>query len=124
MAVRSAQKRGIDKHRCIPYGGGVNELPLACTLDAAAGERRLTQWRRVGKQAKIASAFSGRTLAVTYRPQARSLLEELVAAERGCCSFLDWSLEESPERVVLTIRSDESGEPELSRLARLFEASG
>jgi hypothetical protein len=101
----------------------VKELPVGCTLDAAEGELRLTQWRRVGEHAKLSARLAGQTLAVTYQPQVLPLLQDLVQAERGCCSFLDWSLEESPVQVVLTIRSDGNGEPELSRLADLFGAS-
>jgi hypothetical protein len=100
----------------------VKELPIACTLDASEAELRLTQWRRVGEHAKLAAHLAGHRLAVTYQPQVLAQLQDLVQAERGCCSFLDWSLEESPEQVVLTIRSDENGEPELSRLADLFGA--
>jgi hypothetical protein len=100
----------------------VRELPIACTLDAAGGELRLAQWQRVGDQAKLSAHLSGRMLAVTYQPQVVAQLQELVRAERGCCSFLDWSLEQSPGKVVLTIRSDERGEPDLSRLAHLFGA--
>jgi hypothetical protein len=100
----------------------VKELPIACTLDAAAGELRRTQWRRLGEQAQLAAQFAGLTLAVTYQPQVLPQLQQLVQAERCCCSFLDWSLDQPPERAVLTITCDENGEPELSRLADLFGA--
>jgi hypothetical protein len=100
----------------------VKELPIACALDAAEGELRLTQWRRVGEHARLTVQLAAHKLVVTYQPQVLAQLRELVQAERGCCSFLDWSLEESSDQVALTIRSDENGEPALRRLADLFGA--
>jgi hypothetical protein len=99
-------------------------LPIACSLDAADGARRMEQWRRLGEHAQLDAHRDGHTLAITYRPLALAELQRLVEAERSCCSFLAWSLSPSPDRVVLTIQADDAGDPELSRLAGLFGASG
>ncbi len=102
----------------------MKELPIACTLDASDGQRRLTQWRGLGERAMLSAHLAERTLTVAYEPAALTELTALVRAEQTCCAFLDWALEERVDQLVLTIRSDAKGEPELSRLAGLFSASG
>ncbi|HEX4431429.1 MAG TPA: hypothetical protein VHZ96_19315 [Frankiaceae bacterium] len=102
----------------------MRELPIACTLDAQDAQRRLAQWRSVGEHTLLAVDLAERILTVGYEPSALPELRALVRAEQTCCAFLDWSLEERPDRVLLTIRCDASGEPELSRLAGLLAASG
>jgi hypothetical protein len=102
----------------------VRQLPIACTLDATAAQQRLKQWRRLGERAMLTVNLAGRSLAVAYDPPALAELQGLVRAEQTCCAFLDWSIEERAEQVVLMISADENGEPELQRLADLFGDSG
>ena len=117
-------RKDIDDRRYPTYGGFVKQLPIACNLDAEQGPVRIARWRSVGKRAQLGADLQGRTLAVTYRESALEELTALVRAERSCCAFLDWSLEQSAGRAVLTVQADEAGEPELARLAHLFGASG
>jgi hypothetical protein len=100
----------------------MHELPIACTLNAGEGAARVEQWRLLGRRAQLGAEFSEGTLAVTYRESALAELTELVRAERSCCAFLDWSLEESGGNAVLLIRGGEGAEPELNRLAGVFGA--
>jgi hypothetical protein len=102
----------------------VKPLPIACNLDAEQGPARIAQWRSVGERAQLGAELTARTLVVTYRESALDELAALVQAERSCCAFLDWSLERSAGRATLKVQADEAGEPELSRLAALFGASG
>ena len=86
-------------------------LPVACTLDAADGTRRLEEWRQV-----MAAAGAGREsgpglLTLWFRDAAGvgAELQRLVAAEQACCSFLGWSAarEDSGWRVDVTGTDEE-----------------
>ena len=75
----------------------------SCTLDGQAMAARLARIRTVTSQSLVAHRLEGRMLHLTYRLQAARELERLVALERECCAFLDFSLETGPAHVVLTI---------------------
>jgi hypothetical protein len=49
----------------------------------------------------------------------REELEALATAERQCCSFAEWGVEEEADRVVLRVRSHPDG---LAAIATLFGA--
>jgi hypothetical protein len=79
-------------------------LPLACTLTPAAGAARFDEWR-----ALFHEYGAGRTDAdglVTFRfrnaPEVAGELVRLVDAERDCCAFLGWDLEQADD--VWTLR--------------------
>jgi len=50
----------------------------------------------------------------------RRRLEEIVAAEAKCCSFLDFSLEERGGELVLWISAPEEGKPVADELGAAF----
>lgn len=91
-------------------------LPVACTLGASDGARRLEDWRRL-----VADAFAGRDhttgrLLLTFRdlPSVGPELERLVAAERECCAFLSWNLIRAGNTWQLEITGDDDGLQALS----------
>ncbi|HVV90690.1 MAG TPA: hypothetical protein VHB53_09365, partial [Solirubrobacterales bacterium] len=52
--------------------------------------------------------------------ETRSSLEEVVAAERACCPFLDLTLTERDDLVQLRIEAPEEGVPILEELVSAF----
>ena len=87
----------------------MESLAATCTLSPDAGQERLAQWRAFhADYALEISRFPG-VLSVTYARNDDSLarLRTLVAAERVCCSFLDWSIDDWTRHLVLTVRGDE-----------------
>jgi hypothetical protein len=74
------------------------DIPIACTLDAAALADRREEWAAL-RSFRTGEHRTDTTLETTWRRQGdvQPELERLVAAERECCRFL--SLE-------LTIRED------------------
>jgi hypothetical protein len=85
-------------------------LPIACTLGPADGIERMQQWH-----ALLASNHLGTTrpegyLEVRFRDDdaAETELPRLVAAERECCSFVDWSVAAREGQLVLTLSGDDA----------------
>lgn len=98
---------------------GLEELPIACTLTATDGVARLARWRALA-DARLSVRRTPDQLIVLYRvqPGIHKELQELVAAERECCSFAEWEVTRDSEHVVLRIRSDASG---LAAIAAAFD---
>jgi hypothetical protein len=82
--------------------------PLTCTLDGPDLVNRIEAWREVVARAKTRRVEDGRVVAV-YPKDAQILdrLRELVAAEAECCSFLRFSVEETPDAILTELRLPE-----------------
>jgi len=99
------------------------ELPIACSLTAAEMSTRLSEMRAVGERALLSSQSTGEGALLRLRPgaQTRARIEELVAAEKECCPFLDFELSEREDALELTIRSPEAGRAVVQELVSAFE---
>ncbi len=105
------------------------ETPLACSLDPGRLEERLATIREVGAQSLTSHAVEGNRHILRFRGsrKARRQLEEIVAAESKCCSFLDLTLSEEPGDLVLSIAAPDDAQPLAEQLAKAFagtDASG
>jgi hypothetical protein len=82
--------------------------PLTCSLDGTELTTRLDAWQEVVARATSRGVEDGRVVAV-YPKDAQILarLRELIAAEAECCSFLHFSLEETPDAIVTELRLPE-----------------
>ena len=97
----------------------MRDLPIACTLDAAALEERLAEIRAVGRDALIASEPGG-VLRFRATPGIRRRLEEIVAAEAECCAFLGLELREQDGELRLAISAPDGAEPVAAGLVEAF----
>jgi hypothetical protein len=81
---------------------------LACTLEGAELLARIQAWQGVVSRATERRVEGGRAIA-TYpnNPQLRHQLRELIEAEATCCSFLEFNVEERPDRIVTELRLPE-----------------
>jgi hypothetical protein len=97
----------------------MRDLPIACSLDAAALERRLAEIRAVGRDAFLGAERDG---ALRFRgsPDTRKRLEAIVAAEAECCAFLTLDLREANGELRLTISAPEDAEAIATDLASAF----
>ena len=86
------------------------EPPIACTLSTSALSERLASIRQFTSRSLLSHQLADRTLRLTCRLEAKDELERIVAAERECCSFLEFEFEDTPTSVVLSIRAPEGGE--------------
>jgi hypothetical protein len=78
---------------------------IACTITPADLPERKRRWRRVLEQGLVASQRrpTGIELRICASEATRRELEELIDAERECCSFLAWALASGSSEIVLDI---------------------
>jgi len=99
-----------------------DEDPAACSLDSGALAQRLTAIAEAGAGSLISrQAEDGRHL-LRFRADAatRTRLEEIVAAEAECCSFLDLALDQKAGELVLSIAAPRGGQALADALAGAF----
>lgn len=82
---------------------------IACTLGSDALGPRLAWIRHVTDRHLVSHRLGAAVLRLTYRIDALSDLERIIALERECCSFLRFSLERQGETVLLTVEAPEGG---------------
>jgi hypothetical protein len=83
--------------------------PIACTLVSSdlADQRR--RWHELAERTKVErhEVPNGLRLAFAPAPGVAEALEALVAVERECCAFAEWTLVDT----VLEITADEEAVP-------------
>ncbi|HYT10882.1 MAG TPA: hypothetical protein VEL73_09510 [Mycobacteriales bacterium] len=100
---------------------GRTELPLlpdGCSLDGAAGAARLARWHVLAERALVGRRREPGELRLRFGVEGdvRRELVALVEAERSCCSFVSWTLDEREDGVELVV----AGRPtDLDRVAAL-----
>jgi hypothetical protein len=99
-----------------------NDLPIACSLGAAALTQRLAEMRALGRAALLGvEPGRGRTsLYFAADEETRARLKEIVAAEAACCAFLRLTLADEATRIVLTIEAPEGAELVVDDLVAAF----
>jgi hypothetical protein len=96
--------------------------PIACSLGASDLQQRLDEIAELGTASLIGrdTAAGKHTLHFRPDPTTRRRLEEIVAAEAECCSFLDLKLTEHEGELILTLAAPEDGQPIADELAAAF----
>lgn len=100
--------------------------PIACNLDADAFSGRLTALAEFGDAFLVSREKRDDRHLLRFRaePDAHRRLEEIVAAESECCAFLDLSLREEGDEIVLSIGSPAAGRPAAEEFANAFSRTG
>lgn len=77
--------------------------PLACSLSPNDLQSRLDEITKLGAESLVAHDTEGDRHLLRFRKdvETRQRLEALIAAETQCCPFLDLSLTESDNELVL-----------------------
>jgi hypothetical protein len=96
--------------------------PVACSLGPDDLDRRLAAIAAIGAGSLLGRASEDGRHVLRFRGDdaARRGLDELVAAEARCCSFLTLALTESAGELVLTITAPEEGRQVAGELALAF----
>jgi hypothetical protein len=95
-------------------------LPLACTLDRTALEGRESLIAKLGRDGLRSSELAGAHARLAFDPVVAARLRELVEAERQCCRFLDFALEERPDAAVLDIDGPDDAAPVIADFVAAF----
>jgi len=100
------------------------DLPIACSLDAAALEQRLAAIAEVGAASLVEHNEDGGRHVLRFRrdPRSRKRLEGIVAAEAACCAFLDLRLDDDGDHLILSVAAPQAGQPTADGFARAFAA--
>jgi hypothetical protein len=98
-------------------------LPIACSLGAGDLKRRLAAIAEIGAESLLGrEADEGRhLLRFSGDAATRKRLEEIVAAEAECCSFLHLTLEERGGELVLSVAAPQDGQVVADELAAAFD---
>ena len=100
------------------------DLPIACSLTAAAKRDRVAEIAGIGRASLMDVATGGQEAILRFRAGAgtRRRLAAIVAAEAECCPFLTMDLREERGVVTLTITAPPGAEPIVDELAAAFGA--
>lgn len=99
--------------------------PIACTLGESDLSQRLDKIATLGAESLLRHEFKdgAHTLLFRHDHWTRRQLEEIVAAEARCCSFLDLSLGERDGELILVIDAPGEGRPVADELAGAFSVT-
>lgn len=99
-----------------------DDTPMACSLGADELERRLAAISAIGAESLISHDIEGDNHLLRFRANAnvRQRLEDIIAAEAECCSFLDLSLSDRGGDLILSIAAPTNAQVLADELARAF----
>jgi hypothetical protein len=82
--------------------------PVACSLDRDELGAQLERWQELAARTEAGVTQTESGLQLTFRalPGVQAELESLVALERSCCRFADWSIRRDDGRLLLDINAD------------------
>jgi hypothetical protein len=100
--------------------------PISCTLGASDLQQRRDEIAALGTASLIGHAVEDGVHTLRFRRDegTRHRLKELAAAEAQCCSFLDLSIGDRHDELVLSIAASEGGEQLAEALALTFLQQG
>jgi hypothetical protein len=96
--------------------------PLVCTLDPAEMPQRGDDVRALGRAGLKSIGREERRVTLRFRRDRaiRERVESIVAAERTCCAFLDFTIADEEDAMVLTVGGPKGSEWAVHGLAYLF----
>lgn len=96
--------------------------PITCSLGASDLRHRLNEIAEVGAKSLIERDIDGDRRLLHFRSdeETRRRLEAIVAAEAKCCSFLNLSLEDRGDVLVLSVSAPKEGRQVADELAATF----
>jgi hypothetical protein len=97
-------------------------LPIACTLGASELRARLVEIGALGREALVSAGTTRAGAVLRFRPAPgiRARVDAIVAAESGCCPFLDFTVDHGERETVVRISAPEDGAPAVDELVAAF----
>lgn len=97
-------------------------LPIVCSLSAGDLKQRLAAIAEIGEASLIDHETDGGRHLLRFHSDTatRKRLEEIVAAESECCSFLDLGLEKRGGDLVLSVAAPQDAQVVADELAAAF----
>ena len=91
----------------------MTELPIACSLSAAAQRERRETARRLVAVSLLDARATDRGAVLRFAGATEAALRELIAAERECCPFLTFDLSERGDELSLVVSGPAEARPDL-----------
>lgn len=86
----------------------VDTPPIACTLAPGEFKQRLARIAALNKEALRKYERRDLVLDLTYAPEAREHVQEMVRDEQACCEFMAFELHETDNEIRLTVTAPET----------------
>jgi hypothetical protein len=102
-------------------GSTQDQLPVACSLDAAQFRSQSDRWERLLADAAVQRVETGDGLRVRFRADAKTVdeLQQLVAVENGCCAWASWTVAPGEGCAEVVVSSTGDGIAALHAMLRL-----
>jgi len=96
--------------------------PVACTLGAGDMARRAARWEALTERFLVRTATTRRGVRLVFAadPGVAAELSSLIALERDCCPFANWSVHEHGAELALEVTGD--GRDGVAAVRSLFRA--
>ena len=101
----------------------VEAPPIACTLAPGKFGDRLAWIAALNKDALRKYERSALVLELSYAPEARERVHEMVRNEQACCAFLAFELHEAGNEIRLTVTAPETAREAADTLFEQFVAN-
>ena len=101
----------------------VEASPIACTLTPGAYKDRLAWIGALNKGALRKYARRDLVLELSYAPEARERVREMVRNEQACCAFLGFELREAGNEIRLIVTAPETAREAADALFEQFVAN-
>jgi hypothetical protein len=97
-------------------------VAIACSLEQSQLGVQLERWQNLARRSERAITPTESGLRLTFRalPGVEEELHSLVALERSCCSFADWSIHPNDNQLVLDISAQ--GDEAIAAVQGMFAA--
>ncbi|MBA2794469.1 MAG: hypothetical protein H0U32_10845 [Thermoleophilaceae bacterium] len=94
------------------------QLPLACSLSAGELADRRGVWQRLAAEWLHSRRQTSTGVELSYRADdgVEAKLRDLAALEADCCSFADWAVSRSGDRVMLEVTAPPDAVPAVHAL--------
>lgn len=109
----------------IPSAGCKNppmdaRVPIACSLEGDDARRRSQEWKvLIRHHLEVARSDQHLTIRFKASDMLRADLTRLVVAERRCCGFVAWELDDRGDEILLSVSGDPIGVKAMAEAFRL-----
>jgi hypothetical protein len=92
-------------------GGNSDAIPVACSLTIPDLTAQSMRWTQLAASALLERAQTSDGLRISFRPEpgVEDELRALVAIEKQCCGWADWTVESSASQVTVDVRATGEG---------------
>lgn len=87
----------------------MNEIPVACSLDARTQKSRAEDWRSLLVPNVVERSLITRGVRLVLRQASgvRAELDRLIALENSCCAWINWDVEESAVAISVDVTAQQ-----------------